>query len=317
MLTKGQKIADYVIDSDSHIGSGNFSLVYRAINEANKQAVALKICKSGIAALDTERFNRENDILYKLHIHKRIIEPYSKVFAQEGFLCYAMELAFCNLESYLLTNWDKLSVDDKLELFKKICEGVSYAHKKKVVHRDLWWNNILLISRENINEPKLCDFGRAKDFDNKDSGYYLPQTVEVANVIFPPENYFLIWKKAELEKYTFADIYALGIILFFIFRNAPTLYHQAIQSNFIQFITQQGLQIQDLRSLSVDDRKKFYDKWKNQPGLDDLAKSHLKLDLPSQQQEEKINSIINKLCHPDYKERYSNADLLLTDLNNI
>ncbi len=53
----------------------------------------------------------------------------------------------------------KLSVDDTLRLFKKVCEAVDYAHQKGVIHRDLKPSNIFV---DTSGEPHVLDFGLAK-----------------------------------------------------------------------------------------------------------------------------------------------------------
>lgn len=311
MLIKGQKIANYIIDDD--LGDGEFSFVYRAIDENNEKSVALKICKENINSSDIKRFKRENEILYILSPHKRIIKPYDKVTKEGDYYFFVMELADCALDKYLNLNYS-LSFDDKIELFKKICEGVYHAHKKDIIHRDLWWKNVLMINNSNKAEPKLADFGRAKNFNGHYREYYHPQTVSVCEVIYPPENYFLIWEKADLEKYAYADIYALGIILYFIMGSEPVLYHNAINANILQFITQKKLKFSDLLSLSITERRNLYKEWQEQFDTY-LIDSNLKVVLSDMGQEEKINTFIKKMCQLDYKKRYSNIDCLLKDLS--
>ena len=56
----------------------------------------------------------------------------------------------------------RLSISDRLELFRQVCAAVTYAHQNLVVHRDIKPSNILVTS-ERI--PKLLDFGIAKLLD--------------------------------------------------------------------------------------------------------------------------------------------------------
>ena len=42
-----------------------------------------------------------------------------------------------------------------LDIMIKICEGVEYCHKRKIIHQDLKPQNILIVN----SEPKIADFG--------------------------------------------------------------------------------------------------------------------------------------------------------------
>ena len=56
----------------------------------------------------------------------------------------------------------KLSVPDRLNLFRQICSAVHHAHQKGVIHRDLKPSNVLVESHDGKPVPKVIDFGLAK-----------------------------------------------------------------------------------------------------------------------------------------------------------
>jgi non-specific serine/threonine protein kinase/serine/threonine-protein kinase len=56
----------------------------------------------------------------------------------------------------------RLSVQKRLALFIKVCEGVQHAHQKAIMHRDLKPSNILVVEVDGKPMPRIIDFGIAK-----------------------------------------------------------------------------------------------------------------------------------------------------------
>src|SRR5262249_55229513 len=92
-----------------------------------------------------------------------------------------------------------------VELFRKICEAVSYAHRNLVVHGDLKPSNIL-VARDvkGIPQPKLLDFGIAKILDDSAATRTRALTPEYAG----PEQI----SGAVIT--TASDVYSLGVLLY-------------------------------------------------------------------------------------------------------
>ena len=61
--------------------------------------------------------------------------------------------------SHVLHEKGKLSLEETLEILKPITEAMDYAHKRKVIHRDLKPLNILF---DEENNPKIADFSIAR-----------------------------------------------------------------------------------------------------------------------------------------------------------
>jgi non-specific serine/threonine protein kinase/serine/threonine-protein kinase len=55
-----------------------------------------------------------------------------------------------------------LKIQDRLELFIKVCDGVQHAHQKAIIHRALKPANILVVEVDGQPTPRIIDFGLAK-----------------------------------------------------------------------------------------------------------------------------------------------------------
>lgn len=138
-------------------GMGAVFLAERA-DGAFQQQVALKIIRQSVADGELERhFRRERQILASLN-HPNIAKLLDGGVSDNGELFLAMEfIAGAPLVSYAEDR--RLTIDDRLRLFVKICHAVSFAHQRLIVHRDLKPSNILVTAD---GEPRLLDFGLAK-----------------------------------------------------------------------------------------------------------------------------------------------------------
>ncbi|MEM7584190.1 MAG: serine/threonine-protein kinase, partial [Acidobacteriota bacterium] len=102
----------------------------------------------------------------------------------------------------------KLTLEERLELFQKVCGAVHHAHRSLIVHRDLKPGNILVTAD---GEPKLLDFGIAKPLDreresSKEHGRTDPGPMTIA--FASPEQ--LAGGPITIG----TDIYSLGVLLY-------------------------------------------------------------------------------------------------------
>src|SRR5262249_50840791 len=99
-----------------------------------------------------------------------------------------------------------LLVAKRLELFRKICGAVDYAHQRGIIHRDLKPANII-VTRSGI--PKLLDFGIAKVFEGDDAR---TRTLTLNQAVTP---YYASPEQLKGEPITpTSDVYSLGVILY-------------------------------------------------------------------------------------------------------
>src|SRR5437763_243416 len=99
-----------------------------------------------------------------------------------------------------------LPIRERLELFRKVCAAVHYAHQNLVVHRDLKCGNIL-VTADGI--PKLLDFGIAKLLNR------LPSEEETTSGgrLMTPEYASPEQVRGQVVT-TATDVYSLGVVLY-------------------------------------------------------------------------------------------------------
>jgi len=204
-LKPGHHIGNYKVVS--HIGSGGMGEVYLAHDKKLNRQVALKLVRFGIGGEETARhFRREAQILASLN-HLNIAQLYGAEIIPDGFSFLIMEyVEGVRIDKYCDDN--QLSVRDRLEMFRRVCGAVHYAHQRLIIHRDIKPANIL-ITKE--GEPKLLDFGIAKLLD-PEASMAGEQTVTFAAAMTPE---YASPEQVRGETMTTAsDVYSLGMILY-------------------------------------------------------------------------------------------------------
>lgn len=192
------------------IGAGGMGVVYLAAREDEefRKRVAIKLVKRG---LDTEdvlrRFRNERQILASLH-HPHIASLLDGGTSDNGLPYFVMEY----IEGLPLLQYcgeHRLSINERLELFKTICSAVQHAHQNLVIHRDLKPSNILITHDGDV---KLLDFGVAKFLNPELMGDNLAETQTQFRVMTP--EYASPEQVRGGHITTATDIYSLGAILY-------------------------------------------------------------------------------------------------------
>jgi serine/threonine protein kinase len=142
------------------LGAGGMGGVFRVEDTALGRQVALKVI--GIADSRGEfgaRLRREARVIAQLE-HPGIVPMHDVGTLPDGRVFYTMKLV---QGQRLDQQRDDLGgVPERLRIFQKICEAISFAHAHNVLHRDLKPENIMV---GQFGEVLVMDWGLAKLLD--------------------------------------------------------------------------------------------------------------------------------------------------------
>jgi eukaryotic-like serine/threonine-protein kinase len=199
----GRRVGVYQILDE--IGHGGMGEVYRArrVDGQYENEVAVKLVRSGYdTSFVLERFRDERQILATLS-HPNIARLLDGGTTEDGVPYLVMELIDgAPIDQFCAGR--KLSISDRLQLFRQVCSAVEYAHQHLVIHRDIKPGNIL-VTADGI--PKLLDFGIAKILDSPAGGK--------TTLLHPLTPDYASPEQLRGEPITTAtDVYSLGVVLY-------------------------------------------------------------------------------------------------------
>jgi len=195
------------------IGEGGMGLVYLAEQkEPVKRRVALKIIKPGMDSKQVvARFEAERQVLALLD-HPNIARVLDAGTTETGRPYFVMEYVK-GLSITQYCDHNKLNIEQRLKLFRQVCEGVHHAHQKGIIHRDLKPSNILVSIHGDRAIPKIIDFGIAKattqPLTDKTVFTYQGQLLGTPEYM-SPEQVDLAMQDIDIR----SDIYSLGVVLY-------------------------------------------------------------------------------------------------------
>ncbi len=195
------------------LGEGGFGIVYLAEQQRPmKRQVALKIIKPGMdSAQVIRRFEAERQALALLD-HPNVAHVYDAGTTEAGRPYFAMEY----VKGVPITEHcdrQKLTIEERLKLFVKVCEAIQHAHQKGIIHRDIKPSNIQVCIQDEQVVPKVIDFGVAKALSQPLTERTL--VTEQGQLIGTPE--YMSPEQAEMTNQdidTRSDIYSLGVLLY-------------------------------------------------------------------------------------------------------
>lgn len=185
------------------LGRGGTSEVYRARSEISGRVVALKALR--------QEFSRNEDFLALMTReedmreirHDAIVRYYDNQRTDDGLVYLVMDYVEGPALDAKIAEGG-MSADDLMIVARRVTEGLIAAHAKKIVHRDLSPDNIILRHGDPA-DAVIIDFGIAKDTNEG------AQTI-VGNE-FAGKYAYAAPEQLSGQTDARADIYALGALL--------------------------------------------------------------------------------------------------------
>ncbi len=188
---------------EGRLGFGGMSTVHLATDLRLERPVAVKLLAEHLAEDPTfvSRFQREAQAAARL-VHPNVVQVFdSGQDETTGQYFIVMEYIEGSSCAEILRDDGWVEVEDAISIIEQACEGLDYAHRHGVVHRDVKPGNLL---RAREGEVKLADFGIAKATEQS-------SITQVGSVLGTAA--YLAPEQARGEEAgPSADLYALGVV---------------------------------------------------------------------------------------------------------
>ena len=190
---------------ESRLGFGGMSTVHLAFDQRLERRVAVKLLAEHLAEDPTfvSRFQREAQAAARL-VHPNVVQVFdSGLDEHTGQHFIVMEYIEGQSCAEILRDYGWVEVEEAVSIVEQACEGLHYAHRNGVVHRDVKPGNLL---RAREGEVKLADFGIAKATEQS-------SITQVGSVLGTAA--YLAPEQARGEEAgPSADLYALGVVTY-------------------------------------------------------------------------------------------------------
>ena len=227
------------------IAKGGMKRVARVFDTKTNRHVAMAKLHEDATIDFYDSFIREARLTALLD-HPNIISIFD-IGIDQNMPYFTMELKSGETLESILQESPTLPLTERLQIFIKICDAVSYAHSQDVIHLDLKPANIQV---GKYGEVIVCDWGLGKVLNGQEVGgenddllfnpdmlnhMTLSGSIKGTPGFMAPEQINNEWEKGQLS-----DIYSLGCILYYILTGTTPLSGSSVEEVIQKTVTQGG-----------------------------------------------------------------------------
>ena len=146
---------------DERLGHGGMATVFLARDRKLDREVAIKLLADNLAGDDDirRRFSREARLAARLE-HPNVVQVFDVGDDDDRPYIVMEYVDGGTVADRLKRRGRSLATNEAVQLLCQLCDGLGHAHSKKLVHRDIKPQNLLL--RESDGCLKITDFGIAR-----------------------------------------------------------------------------------------------------------------------------------------------------------
>ncbi|KAK6634156.1 hypothetical protein RUM43_001772 [Polyplax serrata] len=186
------------------LGEGYFAKVSLVTHKKSDTTVVLKQIHKELTS--SKDFFREYHYNYHLSPHPNILSSYSVCFLHNNCYTYALEFApYGDLAGFVKAGG--LPENDCKKITRQITSALEFLHSKKLVHRDIKLENILVFD-QNMEKVKLSDFGSTRREGS------LVSKAKCSWTSFQPPEVCEIVKNEKYYCQSANDTWQLGVVIF-------------------------------------------------------------------------------------------------------
>lgn len=166
LLCINTHINDYY-EIQRELGCGTASRVYSARSIEDGELYAIKtVEKLSLYDEETKTTQLKNEIQITRSLNHPNVLRLLRVFEDTDDVSLVFELCPKGDVLRLLGRCKKLALPHALQILQGLFSSLSYLHDKRIVHRDVKAENLLLIDTQSFRSVKLADFGIADWIDS-------------------------------------------------------------------------------------------------------------------------------------------------------